>query len=100
MAFSSFKKVYDEHGTQLSPTDPNDPMFSDLYCQEFIIDCDRVITIQFYEHRRDNYISPYTGRHVMPITIRIDTAYNNINAIHDVLTQHFKPLPTDNIPHG
>ena len=67
-------EVYDNIGRQLAPTYTKDPMYSELYCQEYITDCDRIITITFYGYRlTNNYINVYTGRQVKPITIRIDT---------------------------
>jgi hypothetical protein len=93
-------KVYDEHGIQLTPDTQDDPMFSDLYCREKITDCDRILTIQFYEYRnRDDFINVYTGIQVKPITIRIDAAYDTIESIHNVLTEYFKYTPDGNSPY-
>lgn len=101
MSCKSFEKIYDEYGRQILPTDPEDPMFSDLYCQKYITDCDRIIKVRFYGYKYINdFINVSTGRQVKPISIRIDVAYNTIDSIHNVLKEYFKYVPDGNTPEG
>lgn len=84
---ASYTKKYGSCGRQLAPEDPEDPMYSDLYCQEYITDCDRVIRIKFDDSLLIN------GEKKEPVTIRIDAAYNTLDSIHSVLKNHFGEYP-------
>ena len=86
-AMSQYQKKYGTCGRQLAPEDPEDPMYSDLYCQKYITDCDRVITITFDNSLKENSFK------IKTVSIRIDAAYNTLQSIHSVLKENYREYP-------
>ena len=85
---TKYQKKYDCCGRQLVPEDSEDPMYSELYCHEYITECDRVLRIVF-----DDSFMGDVGKKNKPVTIRIDASYNTIDSIHNILKEHFGGYP-------
>ena len=83
---TTFEKIYDDYGREIAPTDPNNPMFSELYCQRYITDCDRVIKLKFG--------NIFGDVNVNPLTIRIDASYNTLYSIQRELEKHIDEYPS------